>query len=123
MGRVRFRGNAIPGSEVESLCALHWRGRGSIGLESASTSFGETYGGTVDDPAPVLPGSLVCGIVENDDHENFGDILLSSIEDVRASLRVEFWAIQMWCRNLSVAVHDKACNVFRLALQGLDALQ
>lgn len=118
-GRRASSGNVIPGSEVELLRAVRWHGPGSPGFESASNLVRDTYGNTVDDVALDVAGSSVSGLVDDNEDWNVGEIQLSKNADARASLLVDFMAIQTRCRDLSHAVPNKPVNVFLLALQVL----
>lgn len=123
LARRDAAGNAIHGSDVKPMHALHWRGHGSLGSKSASTVVRDTYGDTVDDVLPIVAGSSVSSFVEDDDDWSLGDTPLSRNAGVRTSLFVDFAAIQTRCRELSFAVPDKAGDVFGLELRGLDASQ
>lgn len=90
--------------------------------EALLVFFLDEYGDTIDNVVPVVAGNSVSGLIENDDKLNSGDIPLSKNADVRTSHSNDFTAIQMRGPELSLAVPDRAYDVFRLALQGFDAL-
>lgn len=117
-----LKGNAIAGSEIEPLRAMHWWGHNSFGFEISFVSHRIMYGNTVDIDAPVATGSSVSCLVEDDDHYDLGAIPLSWNTDVRMSLQIEFTVIQTQGRHLGLAILDKTCNVFGLALRVHDAL-
>lgn len=117
--RRDFADTAIHGSKVEPLHAAHCQGHGSLGFESAFTLVRYRYGDTFDDIAPFFGGSLVSHLVQDYNGWNLGDIRLPKNANVCTSLHVDFTSIQTRCRDLSLAVPDKAGNVFGLAFRVL----
>lgn len=97
-------------------------GNGSLAFRSASTVITDTYGDTVDDAAPVAAGTSVAGLVEDNDNWNLSDIRIRRNVDVWASLGVDFTGIHTACCYLSLAVPDKAGDMFELSLWALHAL-
>lgn len=115
-------GKAIPESEVEFIRAVRWHRHVTLCLESVSTLFCEMYLGPVNEVVPVVASSALFGLVKDEDDWNLGNLPLSMNSDVRAILRVYFTAIQTQCHERSLAVPNKARDVFGLAVQGRDAL-
>lgn len=85
--------------------------------------FCDAYRYTVNDVAPVFPDSGVSGLVEDDNNWDLGNFPRSRSAHVRMSVRADLAAIQTRCGKLSLAVPDKAVNIFGLALQVIGALQ
>lgn len=63
-------GISIAGNYVEPTRVVHWRGRGSLGLEGGFIMVSDAYGNIADDVAPVAAVSGVSGLFENDDDWN-----------------------------------------------------
>lgn len=116
-------GHIIPGSDVDPMHVLRLWCHGSLGLEGASIIVCDAYGNTVHDLVPVSPGMPLSRLVEDHDNWSLGEILLLRNNDVRTSLRVDFAAILVQCRELILPFPDKASNVPSWAIQALDALQ
>lgn len=64
--RCHAAGSVMPGSELESMRVERWWGHGSFRFESASRLVRNTYSETVEDVVPDVQGSLVSGLVEED---------------------------------------------------------
>lgn len=114
-------GNSIPASDVEHTRVMSWRDCDSLDFIGAYIMVLDAYGGTIDDAALFADDSGVSGLADDDHDCNLGNNPLSRNADVRASLRVDFMAIQTRCRELNLTVPYKVGNVFGLALQALDA--
>lgn len=86
--------NAILGSAVEPICAVPWQGNYSLSSKSAPASYRDAYGHTVNNVAPVVVESSLCGLVKDEDDWNLGDISLARNADECANLQVDFIAMQ-----------------------------
>lgn len=60
--------------------------------------------------------------VEDEDDWDLADIPAESRTDVRASLRLDFNAISLRCRDASLSVPEKVNDVFGLALRRVDTI-
>lgn len=121
--RCRAAGNSVPGSYAEHMCVVHWKCQAYLGFEDTFFMIRNSYGKNFDDFVPVAAGSEVSGHVEDEEDWNSCDILLSRNANVRESRRTDFMATLTRCHKSNFAVHNKADDVFGLALPGLDSLQ
>lgn len=87
-------------------------GHGPFSFESAATLVQDTYVDIVDDIVPVVVVICVSGLVEDEDDFNLSDLSLSRTADVCTSPRVDFTTTQIRCLELSLAVPDKAGDMF-----------
>lgn len=77
----------------------------------------------MDDAAPVAAGRSSFRLVKGFEDWKLGEIQILRNDDVCTSLPVDFTTIPTRCRDLGLAVPDKAGSVFGLEIQRLDALQ
>lgn len=73
--------------------ALRLWDHGYLDFESDPNLAYDTYGDTVNDVVPIVTGSSVSGLFENDDDWNLGHVLLSRTADVRSIIHSNFTAI------------------------------
>lgn len=77
-------GSFILENDGGSTCVVRWRGRGYLGSEGTYIMVCDAYGSNVDDVAPVVAGSGVSSLVEDDAGWIFDEAPLSKNADLRA---------------------------------------